>query len=175
MKEQDPQAIIPHLGDADGELFWHLASYVGGLIIEWGRLERAIDLIVFNAFQRRRRSGLQARVPGDFTGKLEILPTILEGRGQTRQGVGWMKNKIPRILEIKETRDTLVHGYFGSVADDPATISFNRRRFRQAREGWHSLLISESEFRSIINDIRILNEYLAMYVFAFLSGPLDQG
>lgn len=166
---------IPHLGDIDAELFWHLASYVGGLMIEWGRLERAIDLIAFYGFQWRRRNGCEGKAPGDFSGKLKVLPEILAESEQTKGAIKWVEKQIPRILEIKVARDTLVHGYFGSVSDNPATITFNRRRFRHAHESRHSLSLSEADFRGIIKDVRFIEGHLAMYVVAFLSGPHGRG
>ena len=168
MSDRPPLLSPIPLEDEDTELYWLFASYIGGLIIEWGRLERAIDILIFKDVHGRRSSPFN-KVPGDFSAKLKLLPKIFAQRAKMHPAGEWLEKISPRIMEIKENRDTLVHGYFGSIAGSPPAISLSRRRFRAAREAKYSLTLSELDFQKLINDLRSINQYISLAMLASVT------
>lgn len=160
MSDDPPQTTDP-ADDLGESLYWLFASYIGGLIIEWGQLERAIDITIFAEFYDPKRRGTVKNVPGDFSKKINLITKIINEYDKTHQTGDWIEEVIPRIMEIKAIRDTLVHGYFGSITGSPPAIKLHRIRFKKIKETVHKISLSELEFQMIINDLRHINRRMS--------------
>jgi hypothetical protein len=118
---------------------------IGRIVIEWSRIERALDIAL---------ASVHGKAHWPFAKKIGMLRELCKQMPSLAQHLTWIATRLDEVLELAKYRNTIIHGFFHGVSSEDEPQIYFRRATPLTGEPGHRVLATRAELEEIIQKIK---------------------